>query len=518
VIVSTVGALAHGWLPLGDRAVIGIRAFDVLTTHPPLLGQYSAASQVIGDPVLSPGPMLYWLLALPVRLGDAALPITVGIVNVCCVVGSVALAHRRGGLPLMFVTAAAIAVMCGSLDASIFHDIWNPAAAVMPFMLLIFLAWSLACGEFRLLPLTALVASFVVQAQLTYALPTLALLAVALPFLFAGRPSSSRRWLLATLAVVAVCWSFPVAEEVVHRPGNVERIAEVAMSDAPKLGGAAGWHSAVRAIGLRPWWLESPRDTFARVADVNYRPPTAAIVTAALMLAALIAVAIAAFRVARRDLAAAALLALGLLLALALVTASTPSGGILFGVVVYTLWWAAPAGMFCWLVVGFGAATLLAHRRRLDALRVRGGAGWSAAAVAGVTVISALIAGGGEADTFAPAFDPTRAMVDAARAAVPKDATVVVEGPRTIVLSELKGAIALGLRREGARFLSADPPGIGTRYDPARHPHSGSLEVTEGAPQAGGGRVIEREQIDGVPADAPPAERARRTVVLTLKP
>src|SRR3954453_21717198 len=119
VLVSTVRAVADGWLPLGDRAVIGIRAFDVLSTHPPLVGQYSAASQVIGEPVLSPGPMLYWLLALPVRLGGVAPVVAMGIVNTCAVVGVVVLAKRRGGLPFMFATAAAVAGMCASLDASI---------------------------------------------------------------------------------------------------------------------------------------------------------------------------------------------------------------------------------------------------------------------------------------------------------------------------------------------------------------------------------------------------------------
>ena len=372
VIVSTIRAVAAGWLPVGDRAVIGIRAFDVLSTHPPLLGQYSAASQVIGHPVLSPGPLLYWLLALPVRLGGAAPAITVGLVNACSIVGVVALARRRGGLPLMFATAAAVALMCASLDAWIFHDIWNPSAALMPFLLLIFLAWSLACGEVKLLPLTALVASFVVQAQLTYALPTVALLAVPAAFFLAYRPKLERRLLLVTVAILGVCWLLPLAEEAIHRPGNVERIVEVATSGKPTLGAGAGWHSAVRAVGLPPWWLESPRGSFARVAEVNYAPPASAIASAAVLFGGLVAIALAGFAARRRDLAAGALLALGLLVALGLVTAGTPSGGILFGVVGYTLWWASPAGMFCWLVAGYGVVVLLARQRRFAAPRGTG--------------------------------------------------------------------------------------------------------------------------------------------------
>ena len=512
VIVSTIHAVVVGWLPIGDRALIGIRAFDVLSTHPPLLGQYSTASMVIGEPVLSPGPLLFWLLALPVRLGGAAPAVTIGLVNTCAVIGVVALARRRGGLPLMFATAAAVALMCASLDAWIFHDIWNPSAAVLPFMLLIFLAWSLAVGEWPLLPLTALVASFVVQAHLTYTVPTLALLAVGIGMLAASRPRVPRRWLLATLAVVAVCWSFPLAEEAVHRPGNVERIVQVATSGERTLGASAGWRSVVHGIGFQPWWLQSPRSVYLRVVEITYPPSGTAVATAILMLILLGAVALGGFRAGRRDLAAAALLALGLMLALGLVTATTPTAGRQFAVVGYTLWWASPAGMFGWLVVGLGAAALLGRSERLKVLLSRAPAAASAGALAGVAALAAVVAAGGGPERFEKAFDRTHSLVDAARAQVPAGGTVMIDGPLTEIGTELKGAIAYGLRDKGVRFLSADPPGIGTRYDPALHPHDRVLQV-DAVPLAGG-RVIAREVLRGVPTSQdPPAP-----VVLTLKP
>src|SRR4029077_19446770 len=115
-----------GWFPLGDRAIIAVRSYDVLSTHPPLLGQYSASSAVIGRPVLSPGPMLYWLLALPVRVGPVAPAVTIGIVNTCAVIGIVAVARRRGGIPLMVATGVAVSLMCASFDTQVLHDVWNP--------------------------------------------------------------------------------------------------------------------------------------------------------------------------------------------------------------------------------------------------------------------------------------------------------------------------------------------------------------------------------------------------------
>src|SRR4051794_18382500 len=73
VILSTIHALAIGWTPVGDDAVIATRSYDVFTGHSPLVGQYSAASGVLGEASHSPGPLLYWLLAIPARFGPAAM-------------------------------------------------------------------------------------------------------------------------------------------------------------------------------------------------------------------------------------------------------------------------------------------------------------------------------------------------------------------------------------------------------------------------------------------------------------
>ena len=145
--MSTLRAVRVGWEPTDDKAIIATRAWDVLTRHPPLVGQYSMAGLVTGRPAHDLGPMLYWLLAVPVRIGGpAAMAVTMGIVNVAAVLAAVALARAGGGRPLMLMTAVAIALMCTSLAAETFHDIWNPAASLFPFLLLILLCWSLAAG------------------------------------------------------------------------------------------------------------------------------------------------------------------------------------------------------------------------------------------------------------------------------------------------------------------------------------------------------------------------------------
>ena len=521
VIASTVQAVAAGWLPTGDDAIIAVRAFDVFSTHPPVLGQYSASSAVIGAPVLSPGPMLYWLLALPVRLGEVAPTIAMGLFNTAAVVGVVALARRRGGRALMLVTAAAVAVMSGSLGASTLSDVWNPAAAVFPLTLLIFLGWSLACGEYRLLPLTALVASFTVQAQLTYVLPSIAVLVVGLGFLAASRPAIPRRRLAATLAIVVVCWSLPLAEQAVHRPGNIARTFQVATANTPTLGAAAGWHAVVHAVGLPAWWFQGPRSPLARLIDVNYAPGAVATATAVLALLALAGVALAALRSRRRDLAAAALIALGLMLALALVTASTPTENGLFGVISYTLWWAAPAGMFGWLVLGLAAATFLPARIPGPARLRLAAAGRRIAVVVGVAAVAAIgavVASHGRPNRLERAFGPARRIADRVRARTPPGATVLIVGsPATEVGTDLVGVVAYALRGDGVPFVVGSLPGIGTRYDPGRHRYGRRIDLIERpTPAQAGGDVLARVVLDGVPSDAPPRQRAARTVVVKL--
>ncbi|HEV8152188.1 MAG TPA: hypothetical protein VGP78_04605, partial [Solirubrobacteraceae bacterium] len=98
--MAAVRAIRWDWTPTGDEGVIASRAFDVLTSKPPLLGQFSQASAVVGQPTYSPGPLSYWALAFPAHLGPAALVITTALINVASAIATVALARRRGGVAL----------------------------------------------------------------------------------------------------------------------------------------------------------------------------------------------------------------------------------------------------------------------------------------------------------------------------------------------------------------------------------------------------------------------------------
>jgi hypothetical protein len=421
IVAATLRALVDGWRPAGDQAIIATRAFDVFTSHTPLVGQYSDSTAVTGHTVRSLGPMLYWLLALPARFGSpGTLTLTIGLVNVAATIGVVVLARRRGGLAFMFATAIALALMCRSLAPEVLHDVWNPSAGLLPFTLLIFLCWSVACGEYRLLPLTALVASFVVQCQLTYLLPSVGMLAIAIVGLLVSRtsrraerqtpggtaharapggaadpgtpgdaadsqapdaapdahtPGGARRgrarwWALAAVVLAIACWTPPIVDQLSEPTGNLTAVIRTAKASNHKLGASVGWHAVERAIGVPPWWLTDPSSPWERKNEVRSAAGTLATVSTLLALCALLAVA--ALGLLRRRVAesAGALIALTLCFGLAAIAYATPTTRLLGGTLAYTLWWGSPAGMFVWLMLGWSLVRALAQPVRASGRRL----------------------------------------------------------------------------------------------------------------------------------------------------
>ena len=71
VIIATVRGIRRGWLPIGDNALVAIRAHDVLTSHHPWLGTWSSASLDAGKDLNHPGPLLFDSVAPTVKLSTS---------------------------------------------------------------------------------------------------------------------------------------------------------------------------------------------------------------------------------------------------------------------------------------------------------------------------------------------------------------------------------------------------------------------------------------------------------------
>jgi hypothetical protein len=497
VIAATLHGAIDGWLPAGDQANIATRAHDVFTSRSSLVGLHSDASAAINRDVYSLGPMLFWLLAVPSRLGSPVwMTLTMGLVNSAAIIGAVVLAGRRGGSVLMFITAVGLILMARSLAPEVLHDVWNPSAGLFPFTLLIFLCWSLACGEYRLLALTVLVASFVVQCQLAFVPPCLGLLAVGLGGLALSlrRPTAERHpplapgrrrvwpWMTAALVVAVACWTPPAIDQIRGKPGNLTNVVRAASAHTTKLGATVGWHAVVRAVGVPPWWLRNPASPWNKKYEV--RTSSSALATGATVLILVALLAIAAIGVIRRraELWAGALIALMLCAGLFAVAEATPTKRVLAETLGYTLWWGSPAGMFVWGVIAWSAVAMVSELRlprvRLPAFAAAGGA---VAMTAVAVAAAAAVAVAQSPDYHVPEYGPVAKIYAGLGRGVPARRTVRLLGYLGNRTFRFKMAARFALIRRGVRPLS---PGIdvrlGTWYSLDHHRYDCTVYVKDG--------------------------------------
>jgi hypothetical protein len=475
VLVTSARALAHGWVPLADQGTIATRAYEVFGAHTPLVGQYSFASRAVGHVTYDPGPMLYWLLAVPARVGGpAAITVVMAAFNTAAIMGSVALARRRGGLPLMLMSALALALVSRSFGSEALHGIWNPSAALFPLALLCFVCWSVACGEHRLLALGAAIASFVVQCHLAYAAPALALTAVALVGLALAQrkqPASARRplarSLLLTGVVVLVCWSAPLVDQVEHTPGNLSLLASAATASHASEGANVGWRALSRAVGLPPRFTRAPTRSVpgegpaagalsggdygdTRLGDALDEPSALAAVSCALALAALLALALLALRRRRPEVAIGATIGLLLSGAFAWTASATPVQDL--PTLGYTLWWGSLVGMWVWLLLLWGGGTLLAPTAAALMRRARErGPALAYAACGAALLCGALLAAGEPADAHEPEFRPASTIASTLVGDIRsgRRATLAEHG---LAVVPLVPALRYELRRHGVKL------------------------------------------------------------------
>jgi hypothetical protein len=512
--------MAAGWRPLGDDALIATSAVDVFGPDPPLLGPWSSGySAVVGQPTFHPGPLLFWVLGVPALLDwPAALELTAGLIGVASVMGTVALAHRRGGRALMFAVAIAIPLMLSSLPAEVYSDIWNPSAAVLPLMLLTFLAWSLACGEYRLLPLSVLVASFLPHCHLVFLAPAVALFGIGTGGLVltlrlrgvSGR--TPRRWAAAAAAVGLLCWSGPLIDQATNDPGNGRLIYRAIRADQPTVGWTQGGRAVVRSVGLVPWWLREPQAPIERIADLVVSPTAVATGSTLLILGVLAITMLTGIRRSRPDVWAAGAIALALCASMALVTASTPEQSA--PTLGYTLRWASPMGMWVWLALGWSVATFVRPARRLSSSRPA----LTVAALVAVMAVAGLVAVGGEL-RHEP-YDQMGKIAAGLDAAIPPGDTVRVDAASGDLLAwNVQAGIVYELRKSGRTvFAPAFTDYLGPEYRGIQYDRL--VRVFVDMPPVGG-RVIANLTVtehpnpagDPFAAKSPP----QRTLAVTVK-
>src|SRR5690606_17556184 len=266
--VAAVRAVAAGRVPVGDAATIGIRARDVLGGGElPLIGPTATSSWTSGIYQNHPGPLFYDALAAPAALlpGPAGIVVGTVLIEAFAVLGIFVLARRRGGDPLAVVALAMTAVLCWSMGSAVLVEPWPPNTLLLPFVCFVLLAWSVAAGDVACLPWLAGVGSFVFQTNMSYGVLVPLVAAYALVELVRrgrqGELRPFRRTGWATVAVLAVLWAQPLAEQVAGTgEGNMSRIVR-GLGEGPM---TLNWRRALQAVAevvaLPPWWA---RPSFA---------------------------------------------------------------------------------------------------------------------------------------------------------------------------------------------------------------------------------------------------------------
>lgn len=269
IAFSALRGLARGYEPVGDNALIELRARDVFTGDHPFLGTWSSASISSGIDVNHPGPLIFDLVALPLRLfgGAAGIAVTVATLHIVMVwlVGHVT--HRAGGLTAAVTALTVTAGIVWTLGSELLYDPWQPNVLVLPFWVLLCTVWAIVSGEVGLFPLACGVGSFAMQTHMGYIIMVPILLAFAAAMSIRShrgdRISELRRPTVLSLSVIAVLWAQPLWEQFFGPGrGNLGRVVTAGTGGGddfePVENTSTGIALGIRMLGsvlaLPPWW------------------------------------------------------------------------------------------------------------------------------------------------------------------------------------------------------------------------------------------------------------------------
>jgi hypothetical protein len=523
---------APDWAPEGDPALMAVRALDVGTSRTPLVGQPSTSGLYGGDAggrhVAHPGPLHFYLMALPIRLVGPAL----GMLAVSLLVtgGAVLVAawatFRQLGPLGGVLGAVALSLVTFTTGASSLVNPVSSSIAGYPVLCSLVLLWCLVCGDLRLLPLAVGVVSFAAQQHLS-SLPVLvvvtasAVLAVVAAALVgswraqAWRDASARRelrvWAGWSAVVGLVLWSPVLVQQVTGHPGNLTAMVRFAGNgDRPSLGTGAAVRQLAHTLGLPPMLGRTRLHGGWLLADVGPLTWASAVVVVGV-------VAVAGVRWRREHPRRAAL---------TLVTAFVAVGGLVNGASVpsgieqYRLafyHWAFALAFFATLALGLAAA---------DGLRWAAGrwaAGkpppWAGSVAAGVALAAVVVPAAANpaldrpTNTLAAAYAPVERqamerLAGQVLANVDRDPVTLVYARDDVPFIALREGLALELIDRG--FAVRHPPSLrwfadGERLaEPSEADQALVLQVDDGTPQRrpSGRLVAELDMAPGFDWDA----------------
>jgi hypothetical protein len=404
VVVAFVRSVVTHWMPMGDNALVEMRARDVFTVdHFPLLGTWSSASLAAGKDLNHPGPLLFDLLATPVRVFGGAVGVALGValINAAAIVCVAVVARRVGGRDVALAATAVAATLAWTLGSELLIDPWNPHVLILPCLALLVLGWGVAAGDVVLLPWLLFVGTLCLQTHVGYAYLVPAVVvgstvgaAVVLrrrwrqdPATRAGDVRRVGRAGVLSLGVVVVTWAQPIWEQLFGRgEGNISRLLSSTGGDEPTVGAGLGVRILATVVALPPWWgrpgfMDSvpytPYSDDGSVSPDGMIGTGAAALALIVLIGVLAAIGFVAWRRRDRPVVTACALAVGLLL-VAIATLTVMPIGVL-GLTSHQMRWIWSLGAFVAIAIVVG----LVRAVRQDASR------W---VLLGITAVVAVLA------------------------------------------------------------------------------------------------------------------------------
>ncbi|HKA92440.1 MAG TPA: hypothetical protein VKE97_01455 [Acidimicrobiia bacterium] len=535
IVVAATRAIAGGWIPAGDNAFFPIRARDVFTIdHLPLLGVWSSASQTSGFNFNHPGPLLFDLGALPVRLlgGSAGTVVTIALINGLSVVGIAVFANRRGGPVIGALATAVTATLCWTMGSEVLFEPWNPHSVLLPFLFFLVLVWAVSCGDLLALPFAAGVGSLVAESHLSYAVlvPVLGVLAVLLLVLRLradGRRNARHRAIgwrtvwpygAAAAAVLVVCWTQPLIEQFTSTgDGNLTLLARSATESRAPTAGFGFGASAVAAVAtLPPWWF---RPSFSDTFRPGWDAPSLTIALVSLgVLAVVFAVCAWVARRHRDHMSLSALAVAAAAMVLGVVTAARSPETVFGTFQIHTLRWTWPVAAFVFLAVGIVLVRRLTNVVRSAALVVTFAA--VTVVVATLTLPTANIGRG--PTTFTYALPATRQLEKKMGALDGQGPFLIDDVFRGTFADPYGAAVLAELQRRGVEFVAQDHGlvrlfGPGRRFNGTNARSALLLRISDATrtPPPGTRRVVLAEGLDA--ADRRELDRLRGEIATYIE-
>ncbi len=281
VIPVAVAALRdghNGWYPTLDAGMTVLRAKDVFSANPPLIGMWTSVSTKLGIATYFPGATELYLLSVPIKFfGESWGPlIGMAVINGTWLVLAGWLLRRRLGDIGAIWGLLAFGLLVWTMGSETLIDVAPMQMVTIPFALFLVAVWSVADLDLDAIWLYALLANFLVlnHLVLTLLVPVIGLVApiVLLVRFRSIRQDDPDRWAylrkkLRFQVIIAVCltvvlWLPTLIQQFTNSPGNLTNLYNASQVELHRSVGLGEAFSIVATmLAVPPFWFRNTFDT-----------------------------------------------------------------------------------------------------------------------------------------------------------------------------------------------------------------------------------------------------------------